>query len=206
MNTKNILAGFFIFLGAVTVNAHVSTKYSVNDFWSGEYPSPVIKVTADTTLQAIKAIPCGSRPGRVKPISCTIQPGVYHPWAKKTKAAYYSVSGVSVYKAKKDTTLEVEKDGVGPQIVTVKQGENVRQLAYYGEGYCLVEVNGVKGGAFCVSEDENYQTVVSSTYYHQYLSVTCKEGQQAYISVTDRLFTTKGIEHGQILEYGSVEE
>lgn len=206
MNIKNIIAGLCIVSSSLGVHAQVSSRYSLNEFWSGEYPSPVVKVKTDTKLKATKTIPFGSRPRAARPVACTIQPGVYHPWATKTRATYHSVSGVSVYKAKIDTTVEVDADGTGPQNIAVKKGEKVRQLAYYGEGYCLVEANGVKGGAFCVSEDENYETVVNNSYYQQYLRVTCKEGHQAYISVNDHLFLTKGIEQGKIIDYGSVEE
>jgi hypothetical protein len=203
MNLKT-LAGFLpVILVAATVKAQISNEYYLGDFWSGEYPTPVIKVTAATKVKALKEIPFGSRP-HVIPVSCTLNKGVYHPWARKTKAAYYSVTGITVHEAKVATTIELDQ-ARGMTKVSLNPGEVVRQLAYHGEGYCLVEVKGLKGVAFCLDEKE-FKILISNDYYHQYLKASCQEGYQAYISVTDDIFTIKGIESGNITDYGHVEE
>lgn len=193
-----------VILAVVTGNAHPSNKYYLGEFWSGEYPSPVIKVTADTKMKALKEIPFGSRP-YIEPVSCTMNKGVYHPWAKKTRATYHSVTGITVHEAKVATTIELEQGGIVPVKISLKPGELVRQLAYYSENYCLIEIKGLKGAAVCLDEDE-FKTVISNNYYHQYVKTSCQEGYQAYISVTDDIFKIKGIERGSIVEYGHVEE
>lgn len=200
-----IFAGFlFLISFAETVNAaNLSQYYSVN-FWSGEYPRPVIKITADTKIPALRKIPFGGRP-REKSIPCSVSKGVYHPWAKKTKATYLSVSAISVYEAKTAMTIEVEQDEIGRTKISLNPGDRVHQLAYYGGNLCLIEAKGHKGASYCPDDDE-FKAIIRNNYYRQYLKVSCQEGYLAFISVTDGIFTIKGIERGNISEYGHVEE
>lgn len=199
---SKIFAGFFSIIFFATIGSALdSDKYYLADFWSGEYPGPVIKITANTKMKALKEI---SLDNSVKSVSCTVRKGVYHPWATKTKATYHSVTGITVHEAKVETTIELGQTG-GPKKISLKSGDLIRRLAYIGEGNCLVEIQGLKGDAMCPEEKE-FKTIGPSEFYQQYLKVSCREGYQAYIFVTEDIFKIKGIKRGNILDYGRVEE
>ncbi|MGZ3742454.1 MAG: hypothetical protein ACXWRE_04450 [Pseudobdellovibrionaceae bacterium] len=201
MNLK-IFAGFLpAILFVTTVSALDSNQYYLADFWSGEYPDPVIKITADTKIKALKKIPVSTS---VKSVSCTVSKGVYHPWATKTTATYHSVTGITVHEARVATTIELEHTR-GTKKISLKPGDIVRRLAYISEGNCVIEIKGLKGDAMCPEEKE-FKTIVASDYYRQYLKVSCQEGYPAYISVTDDIFKIKGIKRGNIADYGRVDE
>ncbi len=204
MNLKHLFAGGAIILSSVLAFSHsTSTDFYTGDFWSGEYPSPVIKVTKNTKVTGTVTLPKATLPSTHK-VTCTLKKGVYHPWATKTNATYHSITGVRDYSANHATSLELDLPS-GTKNLAIEQGEVVKFLAYYGEGYCLLQAKGIKGASTCLDET-TFTITKNSDYYQQYIHVSCLEGYKAYVDGSNEILKIKGIESGNISDYGKVEE
>ena len=167
----------------------------VTTVWQGEYPSPVIDVTRPAPAPARKE-PCGPIVG-----SCTLQPGLYHPWADRA-LAFATVRPALRYRLNQaHTSGDAEID----------TGETVEVTAYMGEGFCAYRHDGRALGDHCpeiLNEqgDAELLTLLNpedeDLSEHQLFQASCAEGAR-WITVEDAL-QVAGIREGLILGYGEI--
>lgn len=200
----------------------VTTERVAYNFWSGEWPGPVIRVNStkkgDTTIKAFKSLRVLSKQNQV---ACTLKNGVYHPWAQVTdnevtgKAStqnsvitYYSIVEKNEYLVKKTNTpswIEMyDESGIELGAPTFKKGSKI--LVVYGsEGYCLGSTGGKDYFFPCdaIEQDTNYKATTGPLNFdgEQWLYVQCKEGNKAFVQDTS-LLAQPGVSQGEFLEYG----
>lgn len=198
--------------GAYKINVvrdGVTHEQTVYNFWSGEYPMPVIdvnsKIEGQTTINALTELRGGGTA-----VKCTIQNGLYHPWSstKNSTRLFYSLTGVQDYVVTKEEILEI---GAADKLA-LKVGDKITEVQYGAEGYCLA--NHRRGdtlteiGAFCdaMNEEVSYLKLEKKTASlgEQWLYLNCAEGMQAFVQDKD-LLSQPGIKEGQIKVYGEVE-
>ncbi len=94
-------------------------------FWSGEYPSPVIDVKTKKIHGYLSL-----RDLREKK-TCTVIPGVYHPWSedKTSILSFYSIT------EKEDLLLLKDMPDID-----AKKGDKLKNTIYLSEGMCLYEL------------------------------------------------------------------
>lgn len=162
---------------------------SVVPFWQGEYPGPVVQIDAPLTLP-VSPSACAA-PTR----ECTLEPGLYHPWAQ-TAAEFYTAQPTARYEAQVDLDLASNR---------VAAGEIVEIPSYLSEGMCLVTYgesemeipcDEVQSGPFTTLPEVDYPLT-------QYLAVSCGDFV-GFIAVDEALFRRKGVREGQILGYGVI--
>lgn len=166
--------------------------------WPGEYPSPVVQVDAPTQVQA-RAIVCA-----VAEQPCTIPPGLYHPWAKDTKARFASLHHTARYEVLQDVLVMSE---IGE--LTVAAGTEITQMAYLAEGQCHLFVNGAEVQGECPSNpgaEARYKrrSATPPSKAEQWLGVPCAEGHEAWVRVDDALGELPTVQWGQIKGPGEV--
>lgn len=183
--------------------------------WPGEWPSPVLKVDFPVTVEAVVSLGEGA-----DQFSCTVPgPAVYHPWARKAQAEYWSIQTVQTYVATRDTSIEMSFDHDEIATIQIPKGGRVRELAYLAEGVCLVEAGGRTGYASCPShanpEMEKDPANLPARML-QYLKLRCQEGREGFVLVEE--FDAEhgensildlgipGLSAGSFAEYGTVEE
>lgn len=191
------------YLLTVTRDRRKHTRVAAN-FWSGEYPSPVIDVLSKTagelTVPAVKNL--RDRSGAVR---CTISHGVYHPWSKTKSSAiaFYQIIPLVEYQCLQRATV-----GETP----LKKGDKISRLIYLGEGICqgvllrsgrkeitvdfpCEEANETRGMKLVTKNDTEPK--------EQWLYLSCKEGYKAFIRDED-LLAQPGVGPGTFDGYGSV--
>lgn len=186
----------------VTRNGKTEVRLAYN-FWSGEYPGPVIRINAKkpgkTTVKAYKS------PRALKNrVACTVQNGMYHPWGQTENSIinYYTLAALNKYKAKTDTVIDWAYDQSNPLLI---KGETFN-VVYAAEGMCLADIDVQTIDFSCDAPDNDSNLVKVSPedeFYEQWLYVTCAEGYNAFLEVGD-ILTQKGVSEGTITEYGSV--
>lgn len=175
----------------------------IYNFWSGEYPAPVIDVHASksgvTKISAHKSLRALN-----EPVACTIKNGLYHPWSdtKTSVRGYYTVSNVTDYEVKR----RVELDG------TLQPGDRLINVFSLAEGLC-------KGTLQSKSRKENIQfscdvlddsgqfknlAPTTDRFHEQWLYLSCNEGYAAFVRDED-LLKQPGIKAGRIASYGRIE-
>ena len=181
----------------ITRNEVTQTMVAYN-FWSGEYPTPVINVKP-TNKRWHKIWGYSSLRKIDKKRACTIRSGLYHPWSKDIISIinFYSITPKMDYIVKKDTKLEDEP---------LKKGDKLENEVYLSEGYCRYTLNGKKSfEAFCISDDDKtFKLIKHSTQNkEQWLYVKCKEGYKVFVKDKD-LLNQKGVYKGTIKGYGEI--
>lgn len=178
-------------------NGTTHTMLSYN-FWSGEYPHPVISVWSTknkwVTIEGYSSL----RKLDTKK-SCTIQTGIYHPWSRTKNSIinYYSIIPQVNYEVQKETVLE------GKQF---KKGDKLNKELYLSEGFCAYALkNGKRFDAFCIDEkDKNFKRIESPSHpSEQWLYVRCKENYNIFVKDSD-LLGQAHVKEGQITGYGEV--
>jgi len=168
------------------------------NFWSGEYPHPVISVgEKKKKWQKIMGYDSLRSLGEKK--SCTIKTGIYHPWSKdKTSLIhYYSIVTPVSYLVKKATTL----DGV-----KLKKGDKLETEIYLAEGFCYYRLNNGKEFQIdCLDEKDNrFERIASPSHpSEQWLHVKCKENYNVFVKDRD-LLAQPHVKEGTITGYGEV--
>lgn len=200
----------------------VTTERVAYNFWSGEWPGPVIRVNSTkkgvTTINAYKSLRVLSNKNKV---ACTVKNGVYHPWAQiwdnevtgekaKTQnsvVTYYTIAAKNEYVVTQTNTPDwiemYDTNGVELPSPTLDKGSKVL-VVYGGEGYCLGSTGGEDYYFPCdaIDQDSNYkQTVTPDDFYEQWLYVQCDEGYNAFVQDSS-LLAQPGVSEGEFLEYG----
>lgn len=181
---------------------NVTAQRLIYNFWSGEYPAPVIDVHASksgtTKINAHKSLRMLD-----EAVSCTIKNGLYHPWSdnKTSVRDYYTVTDMADYEVKH----QVELDGV------LQPGDRLINVFPFAEGLC-------KGTLQSKSRKENIQfscdalddpdqfknlTPTADRFHEQWLYLSCAEGYAAFVRDED-LLKQPGIKTGRIVRYGTV--
>ncbi|MEO1643366.1 MAG: hypothetical protein AAFR74_08525 [Pseudomonadota bacterium] len=120
------------------------------DFWSGEYPNS-LAVTADNVTIKGHAYP--KEQAEVSGISCPLEKNaVYTPWNQEREASYVTFVFSRPIILNEDVTIQtVEADNprnadgsIRTVTLDLKAGERLSYESYIGEGYFLVEYEGVE--------------------------------------------------------------
>ncbi len=170
----------------------------INDWWPGEYPSPVIQVLAPVSLPARSDI-CDAEPT----LSCRLSPGLIHPWVRDGDARFFSVQPVSRFELLQPTELYTD---AGP--VTLPVGTVVEERGYMAEGMCRLRVEGRRYEGECPGngdQEGRYRRIGSSDgTVRQFVGVPCDGVRLGWIEVTDGLAERPELTWGQIVGYGEV--
>ncbi len=160
--------------------------------WEGEYPSPVVSVSAKVQLQG-RGEPCQAEAD----LACTAPVGLYHPWGDKG-AGFATIRGVDRYNATRDHKLW---DG------EVAAGTQIEVIGYLGEGFCLFRVEGKELQGECpgmAPDDGLVEVPTPEVTEIQAFQVQCDNGVKAWIDVEDALWAVEGVDQGTITGYGEV--
>jgi hypothetical protein len=183
----------------------------VYDFWSTEYPGPVVAI-GKSDLGSTKILGSASMRNPTNDVACTVSNGLYHPWAEKTKTPYeiYTVTGIIDYTATKDTEINYfSETEVGHSIkLSLAAGEKLTRSVYLSEGSCQFVIGNTQKEiqTDCGQVDNNpnfLKTELPSHGTEQWIKFSCKQGSSAYVNVDD-LLKQKGVSEGKIESYGSV--
>jgi hypothetical protein len=183
----------------------------VYDFWSTEYPGPVVAI-GKSDLGSTKILGSASMRNPKNEIACTVSNGLYHPWAEKTKTPYeiFTVTGITDYTATKDTEITYfSETEVGQSIkLSLAAGEKLTRSVYLSEGFCQFVIGNTQKEiqTDCGQVDNNPNFVKTELPSHgteQWIKFSCKQGSSVYVNVDD-LLKQKGVSEGQIESYGSV--
>lgn len=179
------------------------------NYWSGEWPRPVIdvnsKVKGKTTIQ-----------GYVSPRelterkSCTIKNALYHPWAYD--AANSSI--LEFYSFVSTTDLVALKD-LKSEKVKIPKGAHVVDVVYLSEGYASATLMLGKQAihfdttvGFLYSTSNFKQLNSADDFNEQWIYLQCAEddaGKPRKIFVRDSdLLSQPGVTEGTFAEYGKV--
>ena len=171
------------------------------NFWSGEYPKPVIylkhthnnwsKIRGYTSLRNL-----------TNRKVCTIKSGIYHPWSKDETSLidYYSIIPKIDYVAMQNTTLGNQK---------IKKGDRLENEFYIAEGRCSYLLNKRRQIATtCIEEAIEdtfiFKRIKSSPHpREQWLYLNCREGYKIFVRDID-LLSQPNVRSGAISGYGRV--
>jgi hypothetical protein len=175
------------------------------EFWSGEYPGPIIdlnsKSSGTTTVPAQASVRDLSEPH-----ACAIQNGVYHPWSgdKKSLITFYTLTAVKSYQSEKDQEFNGQK---------IKKGDRISHVIYLAEGMCQARWGrpGEKDQPVeeftCAELDDPLAfTPVEGRddpFLEQWLYVQCGDGKKAFVQ-DNQLLAAPGAKEGQLVTYGEV--
>lgn len=198
-----------------------TTRMAYN-FWSGEWPFPVIDVNSTEKGQTkIVGYMSLRNPTDADKVSCTIENGIYHPWSEKDPSllTYYTVTQSNDFKVVKDTTYELYNEKKKKLVkVKVPKRASFNNVVYYAENECgSIYKVGKTSRPFssdCGFFFENPALVKASDeteFKEQWLYLTCEEknadGKPIKVFVQDtNLLSQPGIEHGCPGEYGQVKD
>lgn len=220
-----------LLLATSTFAAPVSTALTVTrdakkvllvkyDFWSYEYPSPVIDVSAKkpgtTKIIVEKSL---STLGRTR--TCSIKNGIYHPWSEtlSSVAKFVSLVPLTEYRVRKPHTTALPAADGGSDDVSLVRGEIFTRVIYLSEGFCSAEYVNIKGqrkdvDVECSMFDNTrlFARTVNSApapkdpdvaVGEQWMQVSCAEGYSGFIQ-DSALLKTPTVKEGKILGFGSV--
>lgn len=167
------------------------------NFWSGEYPSPVIDVQVKQK-KWLKIKGYKSLRKLTQPKNCTIKTGIYHPWSKDKISVinYYSIIPKVDYLAKKATIFDEKK---------FKKGDKLKHEVYLSEGFCSYDLNNKKRfESTCIGKMKPFErTEYPSHAAEQWLYLSCKEGHKVFVQDND-LLSQPHVKKGKIAAYGEV--
>lgn len=203
----------------ITRDGKKSTRVAHN-FWSREWPEPIIDVNADikgtTTIQAYTNL---RDPKDTDKVSCTIKNGLYHPWSTQDSSinTYYTLIGVQDYTVIRDTTMEYYNRADGsPQQLRIPKASSILNVVYYAENYCgaILKTGRTQRpiSASCdfFLENKDFKKIQADTeFYEQWLYLTCEEkdasGKVMKAFVRDQdILKQSGVKQGCHAEYGTV--
>ncbi len=167
------------------------------NFWSGEYPKPVIYIQPTANGWArIRGYESLRNPGRKE--VCTVKTGLYHPWSKDNTSLinYYTIIPKVTYVARQNTTLNNRR---------IKKGDILDNEFYLAEGDCSYLLNKKKKiTTFCLGDAAEFQRIEKPAHpSEQWLYIKCREGYNVFVRDTD-LLRQLGVKKGVIKGYGKV--
>ncbi|MDD5359931.1 MAG: hypothetical protein PHI02_06660 [Sulfurovaceae bacterium] len=185
--------------------AHHQVAYN---FWSGEYPSPVINVHAGkngkTTIEGYVSM----RDKKERKI-CTIKNGLYHPWSKDKNSYinFYTIVPVESYEVISTPANDLAEK-------SLKTGDKIINIVYLGEGESqgILQSNSNEDTLIYFQSQifENNPKIFKSienisTYNNdeQWLYLKCDERYNVFVEDKD-ILSQKGIKKGQITSYGEI--
>jgi hypothetical protein len=203
----------------ITRDGKKTTRVAYN-FWSGEWPGPVIDINSDvkgtTTIQGYTGL---RDLDHSEKISCTVKNGVYHPWSDQDPSSliYYTIMDVVEYKAIAKTEISYyDVKGDNRKIIIPKDGV-ITNVIPYGENICGAQVKVNKSirpvsvGCDDFGSNKNLtQTKGDGNWnYEQWLYLSCeetKDGAPLKVFVQDKdLLQQPGIQRGCPADYGKVQ-
>lgn len=163
--------------------------------WPGEWPSPVVEVRAMVNVPASGG-PCVAMPDR----TCTLAPGLYHPWANTPDVVFASIAHIQRWRA----TMEFYPWS-GDDATKLPADTVVEVLGYLSEGYCELRIDGTAGEGRC-PDPSGFEELNQGTQGETRLvfRAPCGQGSPAWIQVDDALMSNPGITEGTFGEYGTV--
>ena len=190
---------------------NVTHTMVIYDFWSTEYPGPVIAI-GKSDSGTTEILGSASMRNPKNDVACKVSNGLYHPWAEKTETPYeiYTVTGITDYSATKDTeiTYITETDLGQDNKLSLAAGDKLTRAVYLSEGYCQYVIGDtqkeIQTDCGQVDNNPNFaKTELPSHGTEQWIKFSCKQGTSVYVNVDD-LLKQKGVSQGQIESYGSV--
>ena len=175
------------------------------NFWSGEYPSPVVNVLADTKIDGVINYRKKTK-SNIK--ACTLPRGQYHPWSMENKDRYVSGQPILHYKARSRTMLHgVIKGQKRGSRFPLRKNSLISVFSYLSEGQCLLSVGkkAIELVAEC-PDPKKFEPLnkVNMGRERQLFKADCKEGFIAWIEVNKALFKNKSIEQGSHMGWGKL--
>ena len=192
-------------------NGKVHHQVAYN-FWSGEYPSPVINVHAGKNGKTTIAGYVSMRDKKERKI-CTIKNALYHPWSKDENSYInlYTIVPVESYEILSAPSYDIQRE-LGE--TNLKAGDKILNIVYLGEGYSegILHSNANEDTLVSFQSQlfENNPKIFKrieniSTYQkdEQWLYLKCDEGYNVFVEDKD-ILSQKGIKEGQTTGYGEI--
>ena len=194
--TGFLYAGIDSYAIPVTRGGVKHTMVTYN-FWSGEYPKPVIYIQPTHNGWAKIRGYASLRNPKTRKV-CTVKAGIYHPWSKDNTSLinYYTIIPKKTYIAQKNTKIDNRR---------IKRGDILDNEFYLSEGDCSYLLNKkVKITAFCIGDSAEFKRIEKPAHPpEQWLYVKCREGYNVFVRDAD-LLNQSGVNKGRIIEYGKV--
>ena len=173
---------------ALIVGPDFNSKYSVADYWPGEYPSG-IQVKKNVTVKGYS--PFFHLSGEsIRTLNCELPSGLMlHPWSRNqdqlaTRTDFLYVSSITRYRSQADHEINFTDD-ISDEGKKVKIGKNevLEELNYLAEGHCRVRVPRTddRFAYPCFSNNEDLYKVVenqSPQSWEMWAGVQCLGGNQ----------------------------
>ena len=173
---------------------------TIYDFWSREYPKPVIYIKPNKSgYIRIKGYPSPRKLTKKTP--CLIKTGLYHPWSEDNTSVkvFYTITPKVSYIALKNINLDDGK-------IKIDKGDILENEAYISEGECYYILNKIKGiTTYCIGEDNKEFKKIKERSFptQQWLYLQCKEGYNIFIQDKE-LLKYPQVTKGVIKDYGKV--
>ncbi len=210
---------------SITRGGKASTRVAYN-YWSGEYPTPIIDVNSGKT--GTTAVDGYLSLRDMKDIrTCTIKNGVYNPWSKSDASIenYYTLAAVDDFLVLKDFFMTKTYFGAGVKAfekkIKVPAGAKIVNVVYGAENYCTATLQIGKNLTpidescdFFYENPKNLQKISKENdqFREEWLYLNCSEKSES--GGTLKVFVNadalmgqkdKGIREGCMgLSYGSV--
>jgi hypothetical protein len=175
------------------VGPDFNSKYSVADYWPGEYPSG-IQVRKSVTVKGYDSFLFESESPR-RTLSCALPGGLMlHPWSMNqdqaaTMTDFFYVSSITRYRSQADHEINFTDD-YSDEGVKVRIGKNevLEELNYLAEGQCRVRVPRTddRFAYPCFSNNEDLYKVVenqSPQSWEMWAGVQCLGGEKVYLPI-----------------------
>jgi hypothetical protein len=167
------------------------------NFWSGEYPEPVIYVQPVPSIwRTIMGYASLRDPKNKK--QCTIQSGLYHPWSYTENSLInrYSILPKVNYYAQKNMLIDD---------LWIKKGSRLKHEVYLSEGYCTYRLNGKKTIDLpCIEASQDFRRIQYPAHLsEQWLYLRCDEGYNVFVQDKD-LLRQPNVSKGKIVGYGEI--
>ncbi len=178
------------------------------NFWSGEYPMPVININAGkrgkTTIKGYATL---REKTQLKP--CTVKNALYHPWSKDENSYinFYTIVPVESYEI-----VSTPAENLAEK--SLKIGDKILNIAYLGEGYSQGILHSSANEDTLISfQSEIFENnpkvfkriddISTLDKDEQWLYLKCDEGYNVFVQ-DKHLLAQKGIKEGQVTGYGEI--
>ena len=174
--------------------------------WSGEYPDGVSVVKTGINVKGRTSLSKELKPT----VNCDLPyRAVFQPWnarrAQISHVSFYTLSKIQTLVAKED--FDFVADYQTGKKLAIQKGQAIEFLMYDQEGFFLVRINGEEYSAdtslFTHIEGYTGETFSIAQDSDEWLRLTCKNGNRAWLLV-EELKSVRGIVmDGNIKDYGT---